>query len=89
MDTEIKDLFVRTRTYKGIYTMKVTNEKYERKIHVYARSKGEYADIIFKSNVGRDHVDECFDLDEAKEILKYLTLAIEDLEKRLKMSPDE
>ena len=73
------------------FNLKITDEKFENKLHIYAIGKGKYAEIRIKSTMGADKcsLNDDYELEEAKEIVKYLNIAIENLEKRMKIPEEE
>jgi hypothetical protein len=70
--------------------MKITDEKFERKTHIYARGKGENAEVCLR--ITQDYEDTHFfnlEIKTAKEFRDFLTKAIEEAERRAVLPNDD
>lgn len=67
----------------------ITDKKYIPSVHIYATGKGKETYIRYQWDY-REKCDYVFmGIDKAKEIVKYLNLAIEDAERRKLLPVDE
>jgi hypothetical protein len=69
--------------------LKVTDEEFEPVLHIYAAGYGiNQTEIIIKLSNFDEAEYHCYTIESAKEMVKYLNMAIEDAEKR-KLMPIE
>jgi hypothetical protein len=72
--------------------MKITNDKNEDKLHVYAKGKGKDVEIrmVQIPRYSCEKIQKiCLDITECKEFMHHLKIAIDDGEKRSTMKDDE
>lgn len=70
--------------------MKFTDEKFEKKTHIYARGRGDNAEVCLR--LIEDYEEPTFlnfEIKTAIEFRNFLTRAIEEAERRSKLIDDE
>jgi len=79
---------IKKMQHEGI-NMKITNEKFEKKIHIHAIGKGEDTLISLMIIGYSESTSERLTLSQAESLKEYLILAIENYKKRVTINDDE